>query len=328
MKSVTGAVALMGVAGCSGDDGDGTDTATATDTETATPTETPTPTATPTPSPAQEHYDEAISNLVDNRETLEAWASGEENRDEQTLVTLQDRLTSAEESLDQAEETADADLEERIVQARNVAALQGEILLLYEDAFEFDQKRADAQAFEETEQHERAASTYQEAIDVIDQLRNRIDDIETAYERVEQEGIDEPDLEVSGSFFDLLELGSRADLDPFESLMSGSMRISRAIVRSEEGFTEWENEAWAAARDKWTESRDLLQQARSDFEDVQDSDLAPDDIRQQAIIGIGFTDDLEEAADLYIQATREAEDGNLEEANSLIQDGLAVIGEE
>lgn len=66
----------------------------------------------------------------------------------------------------------------RIEYARDAAVFQESLLDFYELVLEFEETRADAMAFGDEEQHERAVEEYDKAEATLDQARGQLDEVE------------------------------------------------------------------------------------------------------------------------------------------------------
>lgn len=308
LGGAAGAGLAVGLAGCGGDT-DGTET------------ETEDPEA----QAAREAYDEAIDALVENRETLDDWAEGRPGRDQQDITRLRDGIERARESLDDAEPNAPEGLAAQIGHARDVAAFQEELVDFYELAIEFEEARADAQAFGETEQHERAVEQYGEVKDILDEARNQLEDVEAAHERIDNEAIEEPDLDYSGEYTQYVDVEGRGSVDAQELMIDGQRDVHRMFVEMDTGFQRYENEEFAAARERFVAAEDARRRAAEAFAAVQEHEYAWQDLRRQSIEMQAIVEDLAEAFELFIDATHEAEAGNHQKANELAEEGFFVL---
>lgn len=307
LGGAAGAGLAAGLAGCGGDDTDVTET------------------EDPQVQAAREAYDEAINALVGNRETLDDWAEGRPGRDQQDIVELRDGVDRARESLDEAEPNAPDDLAAQIDHARDVAAFQAALVDFYELTIEFEEARADARAFGDAEQHERAVEQYGEAKDVLEEARSQLEDVEAAHERIDNEAFEEPDLDYRGEYTRYVEVEGKGSVDAQELMIDGQREVHSMFVELNAGFDRYENEEFVVAREQFVAGEDARARAEEAFVAVQEHEFAWPDLRQRSIQMRGIVEDLAEAFELFIDATHEAEAGNPREANELAQEGFFVL---
>lgn len=317
-------IGTAAIAGCGGG-GDGGSTPT----ETATPSPTPTPTPTPnTPNEeAVEQYEAAIDALVQNKETLDEWATSSFEADR--IGTLQDRVSTAREDLNAAEEAADpeGDLIGRIEQATFVVDFQALILGYYEAVTVFFQLVSEGTNLGDNELHQRAADTFAEAQAVLDDARQVIDDMGTVLEELDNDVLDEPDLEYTGEPLDHLDLDDRRAIDGADSFAVGRENVHLSFVQLEVGQEHYENEAFADARAEWETGLEQAQRAVAAFEDAIDNDYIPQDLRDQSITLLGASETIVDAFEKFVEGAEEAEAGNFEEANNLVSEGFNILGQ-
>ncbi len=320
--SAVGTGGIVLIAGCSG--GGGSE---------STPTVSPTPTPSPTPTTpneqALEPYQEAIHALIENKEQLDQWADNGFDGDAQALSDLRDRLSQARDDLDSAEDNADptGDLVAKIDQARLVANFQELNIAFYDITRTFLQLVDDARSFAESEQPQRAADKWAEAVQAVDDTRSVVDDMETIFEQMDTEILDEPDLEYPGEALDYIEIGDRRVLDSAEDYAAGHESLQRSFVRFEVGFDHYENEEYAEAREEWEAGRSQLEEALTSFEAVVDNDHAPDEFHQDSITQIGVAESMLEAFDKFVEGAKESEAGNVEKGDNLVKEGLDILGD-
>jgi len=309
------------VAGCSGGGNGGT------------PTDTPTPTPSPSPTPttpnqeAVEHYESAIDALIQNRETLDEWAESSFEADK--VGSLQDRVSSAREELDAAADAADqtGELIVKINQAKLVANFQELSLAYYEAVNVFFQVLSEASKLGDNELHQRAADTYSQGQGVLDDAREVIEDMGTVLEEIDNEALDEPELEYSGEPLDHLDLADRRAIDGAVRYAIGYENIHLAFVELEAGQEHYEDEEFAEAREAWETGQQRTEDSKSAFEATIDNDFTPQNLRQDSIERLGDVETIIDAYDKFIEGAKEAEAGNLENANKLINEGFGILGQ-
>lgn len=320
LLAAIGSAGLVSIAGCAGG-GDGGDT----------PTESPTPTPTPTPTtPNQEavdQYDTAVESLIENKETLDDWAGSSYESD--MVGTLQDRVSTAQETLTAAEEAADpsGELIVQINQAKLVANFQELSLAYYDAVTVFLEVIAEAGEFGNNELHQRAADTYAESKGMLDDARQVIEDMGTVLEEIDNEALDEPELEYSGEPLDHLDLADTRAIDGAESYATGYENIHLTFVQLEAGQEHYENEAFAEAREAWETGHQRAIDSRAAFESTIDNDFVPPNFRQDSINQLANVETIIDAFDKFVEGATEAEAGNFEEANTLVGEGFDLLGE-
>lgn len=315
LAGAAGTTAATALAGCSGDTDSPDGTATS-DEQTPEGVDA---------ERARAHFDDAIKELVETKETLDAWGAGESDWDQQTVNSLRNAVDRARTSLDDAEDVAPSDLRPRIDEARDVAGFQEALLDFYDVVIDFEATVADARAFGDTEQHERAAETYAAATDVLDRARTQLDEVETAHEQIDADRLDEPDLDYRGEHTEYLDLEGPGSIDAQELLVDGQRDVHRMFVELNAGFELYENEEFEAARDRFQNADEIRLQALDSFEAVREHDQAWRALRQQSIGMIGTMEELGDAIGLFVDATVEAEAENFEKANELAQEGFSVM---
>lgn len=310
-----GSVGVTAIAGCSGGGSGGG----------GTPTETTTPT---TPNAeAVEHYEAAIDALVQNKETLDEWAASSFEPD--MVGTLQDRVSTAREELDAAEEAADpsGELVVQINQARLVANVEELSLAYYESVNVFFQVLSEASNFGNNELHQRAADTFGDAQSVLEDARTVIDDMGTVLEEIDNGVLNEPNLEYTGEPLDHLDLTDRRAIDGAESYAIAYENIHLAFVRLEAGQEHYENEAFTDSRDEWETGRERARDSKSAFDSAIDNDLTPQNLRQDSINRLADVEIIIEAFDKFVEGATEAEAGNLEQAKGIVIEGFNILGQ-
>lgn len=268
-----GSAGLVSIAGCSGggDDGGGT------------PTDTPTPTPSTPNQEAVEHYEAAIETLNENKETLEEWAESSFEADQ--VSSLQEQVRSAQEDLNAAEEAADPSggLIVQINQAKLVANFQQLSLAYYEAVNVYFQVVSEASNLGDNELHQRAADTYVEAVGVLDDARQVIEEMGIILEEIDNEALSEPDLEYTGEPLDHLDLTNTGAIDAAESYAIANENTHLAFVQLEIGQEHYENEEFTEAREAWETGRQGAKDSRSAFEETLDNDYTPQNLRQDSI---------------------------------------------
>lgn len=310
------------VAGCTGGGEDGTE-----NTPTDTPTATPAPTPTTPNQQAVDHYEAAIDAFVQNKEQLDEWA--ESSYESSRVGTLQDRVSTAREELDAAGSAADSGstLMIQIDQARLVADFQEVSLAYYEAVTVYFQVIEDAQSLGDNELHQRAADTYAEANGVLDDARQVIDDMGTILDEIDNEALDEPALEYTGEPLDHLDLADMQAIDAAESYALANENLHLAFVQLENGQAHYEKEEFTEARETWETGRQRTTDAQATFEETLDNDFTPQNLREGSIAKLGVVEGMVDAYDKFVEGAREAENGNLAEATSLVSEGYNILDE-
>lgn len=327
----TATVIVTSVAGCTGN-GDGGESDATTqqepDTETeTTETETTETETTTTTDQAQQHYEDAVTALVDNAKTLDGWTTDTSTRDQQAITALRDNLERARESLDAADETASDGFADRIGHVRDVATFQESLVGYHELALEFETALADASEFVNAEQHERAVEQYEKVKGILDQVRNHLGEVETAHGRIDTDAFDAPDpaLDYGGEYTQFLDINGPEMLDAQELSIDGQMYLNQTIVELDPGFQHWENEEFAAAGERFDAAAEAIRQSREALEAIQDHDAAWESLRQRSTQLLEVVTDVEEAVGLFVDAATEVEDGNVQEATELMEEGFSVF---
>ncbi|WP_143040802.1 hypothetical protein [Halopenitus malekzadehii] len=296
--------------------------------DTPTSVETASPTVSPTPNQeAVTHFEAATEMLVENKEQLDEWAASSFEPDRVSL--LQERVTIAREELAAAEENTEQSttLSIRIDQARLVADFQELSLAYYESVNVFFQVISEAQSFGDNELHQRAADSFVEAQAVLEDARTVIEDMGILLSEIDTGALDEPELEYTGDPLDHLDLEDRRALDGAESYALGYENIHLAFVHLEAGQGHYENEEFIEARKEWETGQERATEAKSEFEAAVDNDHLPQNLNEESIRLIGTAETVIEAFDNFVQGAREAEAGNLEEANTLVTEGFSLLEE-
>ncbi|SEH45388.1 hypothetical protein SAMN05192561_10219 [Halopenitus malekzadehii] len=265
--------------------------------------------------------------LVENKEQLDEWAASSFEPDRVSL--LQERVTIAREELAAAEENTEQSttLSIRIDQARLVADFQELSLAYYESVNVFFQVISEAQSFGDNELHQRAADSFVEAQAVLEDARTVIEDMGILLSEIDTGALDEPELEYTGDPLDHLDLEDRRALDGAESYALGYENIHLAFVHLEAGQGHYENEEFIEARKEWETGQERATEAKSEFEAAVDNDHLPQNLNEESIRLIGTAETVIEAFDNFVQGAREAEAGNLEEANTLVTEGFSLLEE-
>lgn len=313
--SAVSAIGLsVGFAGCGGDGGNSE--------------RTPTQTTEGNLEEAQSRYDDAIEDLVENHETIMDWAEGRTaQRDRQAIQTLRDNIERARSSLDDADEVAPEDYVAQIGHARDVASLQEAIAAYHEALVDFQASLSDGQSFADSEQNERAIEQYREAKEHLDDARDRLADVEAAHERLDSEALDEPDLDYSSRYTRYLDIQAPGTLDAVELSVDGQIHLNQAFVELNAGDQHYQAEEFTEARQRFEAGAEALQQSEEAYTAVQEHEHAYDNLRQDAIQILGLLEDLQEAFDRFVDGAQEAEAGNPQEANELMQEGFEILGQ-
>lgn len=314
-----GSAGMVGIAGCSGDGGEG-----------ETPTDTATASPTPTSTPSQEavdHYETAIEILIDNKETLDAWAESSFESDK--VTSLQESVRTAREELDAAGEAADptGDLIVQINQAKLVANFQTLSLDYYEVVNVFFQVVSEASNLGDNELHERAADTFAEARVVLDDGRQAIEDMGTVLQQIDTDALSEPELAYTGEPLDYLDLTDRKAIDGAEQYTVGYENLHLAFVQLESGLNHQEKQEFTEAREAWEEGRQRAKDSKSAFEATIENDFTPQNLREDSINRLADVETIIEAYDKFVEGATEAEAGNIETANTLLTEGFDILGQ-
>lgn len=274
---------------------------------------------------AEERYNEAIDFLVANQEQLDTLESEDAERDSKDLEEMRDRLADAEVALDDAETHSDDDFLEQVEAARDVADFQALLVDSHEHDLDIDEALDAADAFFDTDQLERATQEYESVTAMVGDARSFLGDLETAYAELDTEPIDEPTLSYDGEVSDYIRLDARSDLDIIESFAAAMAETSRGFQQMFDGIEEYEVETYAVAEDSFESARDVFESAHTTFENLQDRDDLPTGIRGSFIELAALTDTAGESIALYADATRAAQNGNMEEAEALFREGNSVL---
>lgn len=313
---------IVGLAGCSGEG-----TSDASPTETASPSPSPSPTPTTPNQEALDHYEPAIATLIENKETLDAWA--ESSFEPEQVTALQDRVSLARDELTAAKEAADpaGELIQQINQATLVADFQELSLAYYEAVNVFFQVISEANQFGNNELHQRAADTYADAGGVLDDARQVIEDMGTVLAAIDTEALGEPELEYTGKPLDYLDLANLAAVDAAERYAGAHEDLHLSFVQFEAGQEHSDNEEFSEARAEWETGLARAEEAKAGFEAVIDNDYTPENLRQDSIGKLSAAETMIAAFDTFIEGATAAEAGNLEEATQLFSEGLDILGE-
>lgn len=315
--AAAGAVGTAALAGCGGD-GNGND---------ATPTASPTPTATTPNAEAKQRYESAIAVLTDLKATLAEWAASSYESD--AVATLQGKLETAHSDLEAAESAADpaADLVGEIRQATLVANFQSLILSYYEAVNAFFQLLSEAQTLGDDENHERAAQTYAEAHGILDDARNVIEDMGTLLEDMDADPLAAQDLAYDGDPLDHLDLSDRRAIDGAEQNARGNEHIHRAFVQLETGQGHYESEAFGEARAAWETGLQRARSSKAAFEAALDNEFIPENLRTDSSAKLAATETVVDAFEKFVAGATAAEEGNLQTANTHVQEAFELLGQ-
>jgi hypothetical protein len=319
VRSVAALGGIGSLAGCTGGDE-------------ATPTPSPEPTPTPTPegvarAEAESHYDDAIGYLLENAEPIDEWASGEGDRSDSAIADARDNVERAREALDEAEAVAPDDLVAQIDNTRAIASFQAEVFGFYDIVNEFEAQLADAGAYGDAEEHERAAETYGSALDTLDEAEEQLAAVEAAHAEIDPSLVDEDDLEYRGEYIRYVEGEDPGAIDTQAHLVEGNVAFHEMFIEFEAATTHWENEAFVEARERFEAGQAARGRAEEAYTAAADHEFAWPDLRQEAITLGNIAADLKAAFDLWIEATHEAEAGNIGEANDLLLAGFGILEE-
>lgn len=277
------------------------------------------------PEEAREHYEGAIADLVENQDTLGDWAAGRPGRDQGDIDSLRSNLERARGSLDSAADVAPEDMSARIVSARDVATFQASLVDFYELTIEFQETSADAAAFGDAEQHERAVETYESAAGILDEARSQLEEVRAAHEQLDTSPIDEPELDYRGEYTEFVDVEGPGSIDAQELMVDGQRNLHELFVELNAGFERYQNEEFVAARERFNAGEEARQRAEDAYRAVQAHEFAWQSLREQSINLLGIVEDLAEALELFVDATHEAEAGNPQEANELAEEGFFVL---
>ncbi len=274
---------------------------------------------------AQNHYDDAVGALVENKAIFTDWAAGRPGRETSDIQAIRSRINQAETTLEDAASLASGDLADKVENLQAVAAFQHAQADFYDYALEYEAAVADAAAYGDAEQHQRAADEYQAAIDILEDAKSHLSTVESTHADIDPAMIDNPDLDYQGEYTTFFEIEAPETIDAQMLREDGNHHIHHIFINLNAGFEAFENNNQTEARTSFEDANDSVQAAIDAFEAIQDHEYAWQDLREESINLQGIVEDIDDAVDLFIDATHEAEAGNDAEATELAEEGWWLI---
>lgn len=320
--TLLGAVIFGPMAGCDAGDEGGDDV------PAESPTASPTPTESTPNQQAIERYQSGVETLVAIKGTLDEWAENSVNNLER-VKALQDRVATAREDVDAAEEHAgpDGELAAQIEQTKFAADFQELSLAFYEGGLQLIKLQNEANRLGDNELHQRAADTFADARQLTEDLQRVVDDMETVLDELDTDTLDEPSLAYTGDPFDYLDGDDRRLIDGLASYLKGREHIHLAFVQLETGQQYLDADEATQSREAWETGRSHVEAAISTFNTAIDNSYTPEDTRDMSFAFLGIANGLLDAFDKLVAGAKEAEVGNDEDAERLILEGYQILEE-
>lgn len=291
---VTAAVGGAGgvLAGCLGDDDDGT-----------------------------EEYDTAVELLEENSEELAVVADSDEVPDSFDKEEVIERAERAEEHLTNAEDAADDDELEALIENAQAAADHQRAVARYNGyRAEFDACFETIDSLIDAERWDDAQDEFGECTDVFSDLKRELDEVESTLAAVDPELLEE-----DGAF----------ELSTAQADIEEEQRLVAALETFFEGFDEYlggvptmldaleafENERWQRAEADFEDARTAFAASESTFSRLEDDPETPAEIRPDVIDLQCIADAFYTAADHFVAASAAAQRGDWETANERAEEG-------
>lgn len=284
----------------------------------------------PDDDPAQEHFDEAIEELIwiENRiqELQDIAEEDGREREQADIDELWDRFDDAEAALDDAGAEAGDVLAEQIEHARDVLAFHEIRIEASQLGLDTQQTLERADELDDEERDEEAVEYFDDALDLLDEQRTILEDIIDAFEAIEPGALDEPELDYSDDVWAYISLDSADEIDHAETFVLGRRQMTAAWPQLGSGDFEYNNGNYEAAIDEWETGLDYATDARSHFQELADNPAVEDELQQGGEVLVQWVEDLQITVfELLIEGAEAAQAGDVEEGDQLVQDAWDIL---
>lgn len=276
---------------------------------------------------AAERFQEALDLLVTNQEQLDSLEPDDAERDSDDIDEMRDRLDDADAALDDAAHHTDDELMADVETARNVAEFQSLLVDTHALGIEMNERLELAITFFEGGQDQRAAEEVESITELTQQARSLLDDIETVHEELTTGRLDEPALAYGGEYTDYIRPDNRNEFDIVDTLVTGSAEFFRAFEAMFEGFEAFGADEYDDAESSFETARGMFESSGEKISSVQERDNLPSDLGRNLIAFTSFVDTAGEAASLFKEAAQSAQNGNMQEADSLFREATNLLEE-
>lgn len=273
---------------------------------------------------SEEAYDEAVSYLEENAETLDEFAERDEIPDQFAASTVENRADLAEEKLDEFEDGASDEQQERVDNARAITTYQREVAEFNGMLVEFDNCLDTVNAYVDAERFEAANGELSACRDTFDDISNQLDRVESAHGAIDPSLVeDESELEYEQNEVELQV--ARAELDVLDRFIEGFAQFMEGTEAMVGGFESYEDENFGTAatqfetaEGQFEESEETLALLEADPDTPQQ--LQPDVVEFHCAAEAFYT-----ASGHYVDAASAAADRNWAASEDSFEDGNAAL---
>jgi tetratricopeptide (TPR) repeat protein len=321
-----GVAATVGLAGCLGDDGDGPEVDPENGDDDSTDDTGADDSTDDTGSDPADQYTQAIEALVTNARELNEFAEFDDTEATNSDIDrLDSRLTDAEDALDGAAADADGELQEQVDAARDVVDIQRALVEYQSLAVDWDLAIDTANARSDVDEYEQADAEFETALEIVDQLGEQIEALETALDGADLTAIDEPELDYSDEVWSYIELDSRDEHVFIESFTRGLRRTNEMVWFTTEGQELYESGQYEQAEQQFADALAAALTAETTFEEVENNPATPGDTLPDIIELRGLASEWAEGAELFEEAAAVARTGDIQQADSIYADGAEAL---
>lgn len=274
---------------------------------------------------ARERYDEAVSELVANAETLDRLTAEDTDPTGSDVDGIERRLEDAEAALDEADEAADDALEAELDAARDVVALQQALARYYREVVGFENTLETGLAYWETLELDRATEEFEQAQDDVWEAIDRLEAARDVHAEMTHGVVEAERLDYSGEFWEHVNPDSVAEVEVLEEFLVGLQQFTTTLDLTLDGFDAFEQEEYAQASERFESAEDEVDATLGTFREIEDDPETPDEFRPDVIELRGEVEAWQEALDYYAAAASAGEEGEFQEAEELFRAGNEAL---
>lgn len=276
---------------------------------------------------ASEQYDDAITELVESAETLAHLADESTDATQSDIDQLERGLERANSALDDAEADAPDQLQTKIDAARDVVAFQRELAEYHEVGIEFDNAWEAAFAYWETLDLDRAYEEFGRTSTVIEDTLDQVETARATHGEMAHGVIETTELDYSGEFWEYIDPDSLAEIEMRGEFVVGLQQFTVTLdlmVAGEEAFEAGE---FTEAREHFESAVAEAETTIQTFREIEEGENTPDEFRLDVIEFRGQIEAWREPIESFEAAAQAGENGDIEDAEQLYQEGLEALPE-
>lgn len=273
---------------------------------------------------SEETYDEAVSYLEENAGTLDEFAERDGIPDQFAASTVEDRADLAEEKLDEFEDGASDEQQERVVNARAIATYQREAAEYNGMLVEFDNCLDTVDAYVDAGRFEATSDELSACRDTFDDITNQLDRVESAHGEIDPSLVeDESELEYERNEVEL-QL-ARVELDALDRFIEGFTQFIGGTEAMVGGFESYEDENFGSAATQFETAEGQFEESEETLALLEADPDTPQQLKPDVVEFHCAADAFYTATGHYADAARAAANRNWATSDDRFEDGNAAL---